>query len=89
MRFKVEDNCIKDTQKNIEYKDLEQAVELLNKFNDIQDKLTELYIHLDMFKQVVVMDFTDVVKNIFEEQYDDVYKKCEKEILLNTKKERV
>ena len=42
-----------------------------------------------MFKQVVVMDFTDVVKNIFEEQYDDVYKKCEKEILLNTKKERV
>lgn len=89
MRFKVEDNCIKDTQKNIEYKDFEQVVELLNKFNDIQDKLTELYIHLDMFKQVVVMDFTDVVKNIFEEQYDDVYKKCEKEILLNTKKERV
>ena len=89
MRFKVEDNCIKDTQKNIEYKDLEQAVELLNKFNDVQDQLIELYIHLDMFKQVVVMDFTDVVKNIFEEQYDDVYKKCEKEILLNTKKERV
>lgn len=89
MRFKVEGDCIKDTQKNVECKDLEQAVELLNKFNDIQDKLTELYIHLDMFKQVVVMDFTDVVKNIFEEQYDDVYKKCEKEILLNTKKERV
>ena len=89
MRFKVEGDCIKDTQKNVEYKDLEQAVELLNKFNNIQDKLTELYIHLDMFKQVVVMDFTDVVKNIFEEQYDDVYKKCEKEILLNTKKERV
>ena len=74
---------VKASNWNVEYKDFEQAVELLNKFNDVQDQLIELYIHLDMFKQVVVMDFTDVVKNIFEEQYDDVYKKCEKEILLN------
>lgn len=90
MRFDFEDNTIIDNSNDKRYTcNEEDLMKLVEDLNEYDQEYMHQKVLIQMFRRVIDMDFEEVIKNVFGDEYSQGYDEAEKQISLNTKKERV